>query len=58
MQVQVKNKADGKYLGYIVGYAIYDCVAWVVVAKDGESLGEYLITDLIVMSVNAEGGGE
>ncbi len=56
MQVQVKSKADGKYLGYIIGYAIYDCVSWVLVAKDGGSLEDYLITDLVVISVNEEGG--
>ncbi len=33
MIVQVKSKEDGKYLGYIVGYAIYDCVSWVLVAE-------------------------
>ena len=58
MLVQVKSKKDSKYLGYIIGYAIYDGAPSVLVAKDGEPLKDYLIANLVVMSVNEEGGDE
>ncbi len=58
MLIQVKSASTTKYLGYIAGYAIYDGISWVLVAKDGEVLEEHKVEHLVVMSVNEEGGSE
>jgi len=51
MIVQVQDKGTGKHLGYLAGYAIFEGMAFALVAKAGEPLKDYKIEDLVVIRI-------
>ena len=54
MIVQVKSKKTGKFVGYIAGSSLPS--GHILVVKEGEEPMMWGAIDLIVLSVNEEGG--
>ncbi len=56
MIVQVRDTGkDGKFIGYLAGYAIYDSESYVLIAKDDMPLFDRRVDEVAVMLVEPEG---